>query len=140
MTTSFRRVSACLLGAALLVSVAADPALSQGGVIGSSPGGLTPNSSEAAPAGGTGTLNTVRTAPTGGEVGTPRVRQRAPSRARQQARRARSRTPARAPAAQPAAAPANPNFNTDDRIGAAGTSTGSSTGPGAGPTGTAGAR
>ena len=140
MTTPFRRVSACLLGAALLASVAADPALGQGGVVGSSPGGLTPNSSEAAPAGGTGTLNTVRTAPTGGEVGAPRARQRAPSRARQQARRARPRTAARAPAAQPAATPANPNFNADDRIGAAGTSTGSSTGPGAGPTGTAGAR
>ena len=57
MTTPFRRVSACLLGAALLASVAADPALGQGGVVGSSPGGLTPNSSEAAPAGGGTTLH-----------------------------------------------------------------------------------
>lgn len=143
MAMSTRRLPAFLLAAALLTSVAADPALAQGGTLNSAPGGRTPNSAEGAPTGGTGNLVTV---PTGQpQARTPaastRTRQRAAARARA-ARRARAQAtaPAATGAQRPPGASANPNFNVDDRVGPAGTSTGSSTGPGTGPTGTSLAR
>ncbi len=98
MTTFIRRLPVFALAAALLASVAVEPALAQGGNIPNTPGSRNANSSESIPTPRTGDIATTRVGPSGQTARAPRHRARRPHRV---ARRA----PAVAPASDTGLAP-----------------------------------
>lgn len=102
MTTFIRRLPVFALAAALLASVAVEPALAQGGGIPTSPGGTTSLSNEGAPTGGTGNIGTTRVGPSRQTARSQRQRARRPARV---ARRAPARPAAPAPVSDTGLAP-----------------------------------